>query len=129
FTGVEEDALVFADRHGAPLHKNDVYKAWRPARAAVGLEHVTVHDLRHAGATLATWTGASTKELMARLGHASPRAALRYQHAAATRDREIARRLDDVFRAARDGRAMEQETCEAEPGENELDLGLRAERV
>ena len=41
--------------------------------------------LKVAGATLAAWTGASTKELMARLGHSTPRAALRYQH----RDREM----------------------------------------
>lgn len=127
-TGVDEDALVFADPRGGPLHKNDVYKAWWPARTAVGLEQVTIHDLRHAAATLAAWTGASTKELMARLGHASPRAALRYQHAAASRDREIASRLDDVFAAvrdapttsiidARDGRAMESDTNEAQDNE------------
>jgi hypothetical protein len=35
--------------------------------------------------TLAAYTGATTKELMARLGHASPRAAMIYQHAAADR--------------------------------------------
>lgn len=96
YVGAGDDALVFTDPSGQPLHKDVLYKAWRPARAAVGLEHATIHDLRHAGATLAAWTGASTKELMARLGHASPRAALRYQHAAESRDREIAARLDDL---------------------------------
>jgi hypothetical protein len=30
---------------------------------------------------------------MARLGHTTPAAAMRYQHAAADRDKEIARRL------------------------------------
>lgn len=40
---------------------------------------------RPAGATLA--------ELMGRLGHTTPGAALRYQHAAQGRDAEIARRL------------------------------------
>jgi hypothetical protein len=34
---------------------------------------------------------------MARLGHASPRAALRYQHAAQRRDREIADRFGELF--------------------------------
>ena len=33
-------------------------------------------------------------ELMARIGHSSPRAALRYQHATARRDRAIASSLD-----------------------------------
>lgn len=38
--------------------------------------------------------GVTTKELMARIGHASPRAALIYQHATAERDRAIAAFLD-----------------------------------
>ena len=135
YTGAEDDALVFTDPSGQPLHKDALYKAWRPARAAVGLEHTTIHDLRHAGATLAAWTGASTKELMSRLGHASPRAALRYQHAAESRDREIAARLDDVFAVVRnpppssiavprDGRAMESDIEEAQVNVQGVDLGL-----
>jgi len=51
------------------------------------------HDLRHTGAVLAASTGATLAELMARLGHSTPAAALRYQHAAAGRDAEIARAL------------------------------------
>ncbi|MDA8281704.1 MAG: integrase, partial [Actinomycetota bacterium] len=35
-------------------------------------------------------TGASTRELIARMGHASPDAAIRYQHATEDRDRAIA---------------------------------------
>ena len=61
------------------------------------MTHITLHDLRHAGATLAAWSGASTRELMARLGHSTPAAALRYQHASRHRDREIADRLDELF--------------------------------
>lgn len=38
-------------------------------------------------------TGATTKELMHRLGHASPAAELVYQHAVSERDSEIARAL------------------------------------
>ena len=51
------------------------------------------HDLRHTGAVLAAQTGATLAELMGRLGHTTPGAALRYQHAAQGRDAEIARRL------------------------------------
>jgi hypothetical protein len=36
----------------------------------------------------------TTKELMARIGHASPRAALIYQHATRERDESIASYLD-----------------------------------
>ena len=57
-----------------------LYTAWSRARRAVGSNGLRFHDLRHTGNTLAASTGASTKELMSRLGHASPRAALIYQH-------------------------------------------------
>jgi hypothetical protein len=40
--------------------------------------------------TNAAQSGASTKELMRRLGQSSPAAALRYQHATDSRDVEIA---------------------------------------
>jgi integrase len=53
----------------------------------------------HTGNTLAAATGASTRELMARMGHASPRAALIYQHASADRDAAIARALSDLAAA------------------------------
>lgn len=39
--------------------------------------------------------GITTKELMARIGHASPRAALIYQHATRERDRAVASYLDE----------------------------------
>ena len=48
--------------------------------------------------TLAAATGASTKELMRRAGHASPAAALRYQHATEDRDKAIADAFDEMFR-------------------------------
>ena len=41
-------------------------------------------------------TGASTKEIMARIGHTSPVAALRYQHATEDRDRAIADALSGL---------------------------------
>lgn len=40
-----------------------------------------------------TSTGATLAELMARLGHSTPSAALRYQHAAQGRDAQIAAAL------------------------------------
>jgi integrase len=54
---------------------------------------LTVHDLRHSGAVLAAQSGATLAELMGRLGYSTPRAALRYQHAADGRDRVIAEAL------------------------------------
>ena len=58
-------------------------------------EDVHFHDLRHTGNALAAATGASTKELMARMGHSSVRAALIYQHASRSRDTQIADAISD----------------------------------
>lgn len=60
------------------------------AREAAGRPDLRFHDLRHTGAVLAASTGASLAELMGRLGHSTPGAALRYQHAAQGRDAAIA---------------------------------------
>jgi len=69
---------------------------WRAAVAKTRApEGLRIHDLRHHAATLvARMPGITTKELMARIGHASPRAALLYQHATAERDRKMADFLD-----------------------------------
>ncbi|MGV7591945.1 site-specific integrase, partial [Mycobacterium kansasii] len=48
------------------------------------------------GGTLAAQAGATTKELMDRLGHATPVMALRYQHTAAGRDAAIADKLGEL---------------------------------
>jgi integrase len=74
---------------------------WNRAREAVGLPNLHIHDLRHTGATLSAVTGATLKELMTRLGHSSPRAALIYQHASRDRDREVAKALGVFVQRAR----------------------------
>ena len=73
---------------------------WRPAVEQVGLDGLRVHDLRHTAATLAAAAGATTKELMERMGHTSPAVALRYQHVMADRQAQLASALDDLARAA-----------------------------
>jgi hypothetical protein len=64
------------------------------------VEGLRFHDLRHTAATLAVAAGASTRELMARMGHSSSAAALRYQHVMAGRDAAIAAALDELVQAA-----------------------------
>lgn len=95
FVGPEPDAFVFTGVKGGPLRPHVLQKKWNEARTALGLEHLHLHDLRHLGNNLAAATGASTKELMGRMGHSTPAAALRYQHATNERDREIAQGLTD----------------------------------
>ena len=93
-------ALVFVGPKGGPLRRANFHTVWAPARAAVGLEDMHFHDLRHTGNTLAAATGASTAELMARMGHASARAALIYQHATEDRDQAIAMALGKMINAS-----------------------------
>ena len=73
---------------------------WERARRAIGRDDLHLHDLRHYASTLAASAGASTAELMARLGHSSPAASLRYQHATSDRDRVIADRMNELAGAA-----------------------------
>ena len=61
------------------------------------MEDLHFHDLRHTANTLAAATGASTRELMHRMGHGSSAAALRYQHATRDRDRDIAEALGELL--------------------------------
>jgi len=96
FVGPGPEAWVFPGEGGDPAHPRTLNRAWATARKAIGRNDLRFHDLRHTGLTLAASTGATTAELMHRGGHASPAAALRYQHASAARDRAIANALGDL---------------------------------
>lgn len=92
---------VFTGVKGGPLAPHVLQKAWANARSQLDLDDVHLHDLRHLAGTLAASTGAGTKELMHRLGHASPQAALRYQHATRERDARIADGINELLATAR----------------------------
>lgn len=99
--GADANGYVFTSEEGTPLERSNFrQRVWLPAARAAGLGGMRFHDLRHSAGTLAARTGATTKELMARLGHASPRAAMIYQHAADDRDRRIAEGLDAMAEEA-----------------------------
>ncbi|MGZ4635260.1 tyrosine-type recombinase/integrase [Oryzihumus sp.] len=85
-------ALVFAGLNGQPLRRSNFNKSvdWHAAVDAVGVPGLHLHDLRHTGNMLAAATGASLKDLMTRMDHDSPAAALIYQHASAEADAAIA---------------------------------------
>jgi integrase len=87
------DALLFPAHHGGHLAPTTLHPHWAKARTAAGRPDLRFHDLRHTGATLAAATGATLADLMQRLGHSTSAAAMRYQHAAADRDRAIAEAL------------------------------------
>lgn len=92
------NALLFpsvgdSERHLAP---SALYRMFYTARSKAGRDDLRVHDLRHSGAVLAAATGATLAELMGRLGHSSPQAALKYQHIAGGRDKQIAALLSKI---------------------------------
>jgi integrase len=88
-----DDALVFTSPAGTPLRHSNFYRRVRMKAAEdAGLSGVHFHDLRHTGNALTAGAGASLRELMERMGHASTRAALIYQHSTDERQRTLAER-------------------------------------
>nr|ABP46370.1 phage integrase family protein [Mycolicibacterium gilvum PYR-GCK] len=94
--GAKADALLFPAVGGGHLAPATLYRRFYTARERANRKDLRWHDLRHSGAVLAAATGATLAELMARLGHSTPQAALRYQHAAQGRDRQIAALLSKI---------------------------------
>jgi integrase len=101
FAAAGERGLVFVGPKGAPLRRSNFWPIWNAACEQAGVPGFHFHDLRHVGGTLAAATGASLKELMARLGHSSTRAAMIYQHATKDRDEAIAKALGGLSHQVR----------------------------
>jgi integrase len=76
------------------------------------------HDLRHTGNHFAAASGASLKDLMARMGHDSERAAIIYQHEAQGADLAITSAIDAYIEAAN--------TTSAKGGDSLPDIRLMA---
>lgn len=109
YVPAEVDAPIFAGARGGLPRRRNWSRTWARARGAAGVpDRVHLHDLRHMGATLAAQNGGTTKELMARLGHSTSKAALIYQHAVEERDHAIALALDEIGRRASE-RALPRE--------------------
>ena len=89
-------ALVFTAPAGTPLRRRNFNRAvgWSHVVAAIGAPGLHFHDLRHTGNTFAATSGAGLKDLMARMGHDSERAAMVYQHAARGADAAITNAID-----------------------------------
>jgi integrase len=92
YTGEEDTAFVFTGPTGRPIWRGNFNKLakWPETVSALNLPGLHFHDLRHTGNTFAAKTGASLRDLMARMGHDSPDAALIYQHATRQADQAIA---------------------------------------
>lgn len=92
----DRDRLLFATAAGDPLTDGAMWRAHHKGAVACGHPDMSVHDLRKTGATLAAQSGATVRELMARLGHTTPRMAMLYQVASDDRDRAVAERMGEL---------------------------------
>lgn len=106
------DGLLFVGPEGGQLRRRNFHRLWIKALEAVGLdgEDVHFHDLRHTGNEMAADAGATTKDLMARMGHSTMRAAVIYQHASRTRDQRIADAISANVKKARQPQTKSQRT-------------------
>lgn len=100
FGNAGSSGLVFPSKQGLPLRDSQFRnRVWLPALARAGMKGVHFHDLRHAGNNLAASTGATLRELMARMGHSTTRAALIYLHDSDEGQRKIAAGVDALVRS------------------------------
>ena len=92
----EPGALVFPGAKGGPIRRGNFNKmaAWPQAVASIGMPGLHFHDLRHTGNQFAATSGAGLRDLMARMGHDSERAAMIYQHVARGADQMITSAID-----------------------------------
>ena len=114
------DAWVFTGDRGNPIRSGNrnLLTGWKEAITAIGRPGLHFHDLRHTGNTLAAQTYVSTKDLMARMGQDSPRAALIYQHASRQIDQTIADKLSALIED------MDSTTKDPDDGEEDGTSGV-----
>jgi len=106
FTRPDPAALVFPGAKGGPLRRGNFNKmsGWPQAAKSIGVVGLHFHDLRHTGNHFAASGGAGLKDLMARMGHDSERAAMIYQHIARGADQAITGAIDAHIRSEQTGR-------------------------
>lgn len=94
----DPDALVLHAVNNPTRHLAyaTFHRGWDAARVEAGRPDLRFHDLRHTGLTWTARTGATLAEIMARGGHSSVTAALRYQAASQDRDRAVADALSTM---------------------------------
>lgn len=96
FTNAEETALIFTGARGGVWRRSNFRRAsnWAKSVEKIGAKGLHFHDLRHTGNTFAADSGAGLRDLMARMGHDSVRAAMIYQHESTKGNQMIADAMD-----------------------------------
>jgi integrase len=96
FVADDPDALVFPGPKGGPQRRGNFNRqaSWPHAVRAIGAASLHFHDLLHTGNAWAAGSGVRLRDLMARMGHDSERAAIIYQHEARGADAVITDAID-----------------------------------
>ncbi|ATN92163.1 integrase [Mycobacterium phage TipsytheTRex] len=94
------EALLVTTTKGERLSKSAFTRSLKKGYRKIGRSDLRIHDLRAVGATYAAQAGATTKELMVRLGHTTPRMAMKYQMASEARDEAIAEAMSRLANQA-----------------------------
>ena len=86
-----DDALVFANRDGELRNPDALSKEWATAMRQIGMQHITLHALRHTHASKLIASGVDVLTVSRRLGHGSPTITLGvYGHLFANTDEKAA---------------------------------------
>jgi integrase len=94
-----DDALVFAQPGGAPIHPDLFSQVFDRTVAHSGLPRLSLHGLRHTHATLLLRAGIPVKVVSERLGHATPAFTMtQYQHVLPGMQAEAARTFAALIR-------------------------------
>ncbi|WP_164745260.1 tyrosine-type recombinase/integrase [Georgenia faecalis] len=94
--------LLFPARPGIDrqIYSPTFADTFKRAAIRAGLpQSLRFHHLRHTGLTILAQAGATLAELQARAGHSTPGIAMRYQHAVAARDEQMADALSALAEA------------------------------
>jgi len=111
FAEDDPGALVFPGAKGGPLRRGNFNKmsAWPHAIESIGMPGLHFHDLRHTGNQFAAYSGARLRDLMARMGHDSDRAAMIYQHEARGADKTSTDAIDTHVQAEQAQRGYDED--------------------
>ncbi len=121
YTADDPLSFVFTGPKGAVLRRGNFRKLvrWSDAVAAIGVAGLHFHDLRHTGNVFAAKApGASLRDLMVRMGHDSPRAALIYQHTSTEADAAIADAVSAWVTAHQEGQEGQVTSVDQPPDED-----------
>lgn len=116
------DGLLFTGKRGGILRRGNFHREtdWVRTVVKAGLPAgFHFHDLRHTGNQMAAEAGATTRELMQRMGQSTVRAALIYQHATSARDRQIA---DELNARVERYRKVQEGPEDEEPDDGSADM-------